>query len=327
MPPKRLIAAASKQARADARSHVGPLSELLVSQKTLDVRYRPACRRFFESIASQSSVLATTDIGIDAQIAAYIENLWEEGEGRNSAGDIISAMSLFCPHLKGSLCCSWQLFKAWAKQEMPARAPPMPELWVLAAVALAQRKGWDDVGLVIGVAFYGLLRTTEACSLLIRSCSQTHRDHKWVLELGLTKGGLRRGALETVVVTDPLCGALLRRAKAQLQDDDLLLRRSIVKFRDHFRTLMVELGLAEFNLHPYSLRRGGATHTFRQCGSYDTVAELGRWSQATTAKVYINEGLANLNELKLSAGHATTLKSLADNLLSKHGLPPLLLPD
>ena len=42
--------------------------------------------------------------------------------------------------------------------------------------------------------------------------------------------------------------------------------------------------------------------------------------------VYINEGLANLNELKLYAGHTTTLKSLADNLLSKYALPPLLLP-
>ena len=128
MPPKRVVAAASKQARADARGQLGPLGELLVSLKTLDVRYRPACRHFFDWLADQSSVLATTDIGIDAQIAAYIEDLWENGEGRNSAGDIISAMTLFCPHLKGSLCRSWQLFKAWAKQELPARAPPMPEL-------------------------------------------------------------------------------------------------------------------------------------------------------------------------------------------------------
>jgi len=312
MPPKRrLVAAATKSHRAAARGRLGPLSSLIVSLKTRNQRYRPACVRFFSWLADQSISLAPTVMGIDAQVAGYIEYLWQEGDGRNMAGDILSGLTFFCPHVKGSLHCSWQLFKTWSRQELPARAPPIPEMWVLAMSCLALRRGWRDMAVVIPVAFYGLLRTLEAASLLVQHCTAAARGGKWVLELGLTKGAQRRGALESVVVAHPIACALLAAAVKDQKPGTFLLQRSMAEFRRNFQSLLWELGLSHLKLQPYSLRRGGATRLFRESGSFDEVAETGRWGHTTTAKVYINEGLATLSQLNLPQNHSDIIHRLA----------------
>ena len=51
---------------------------------------------------------------------------------------------------------------------------------------------------------------------------------------------------------------------------------------------------------PHSLRRGGATWHFKRCQHIDVVRSLGRWSQARTAKLYIDEALADSSEAGLS---------------------------
>ena len=325
MPPKRrILAAATKTERAKSRRQLGPLRSLLVAQSTLRYRYRPACARFFAWLDQQSLHLAPTVIGIDNQVASFIEYLWEEGDGRNTAGDVLSGLTFYCPHLKGSLFCGWQLFKAWSRHELPTRAPPMPECWVLAAAALAVRRGWGDVAVIMCVAFYGLLRTMEAANLLVKHCAPSSDFGKWVLDLGLTKGGQRRGVVESVVITDPVGCALLRAATQGQQRGVFLLRRSVHEFRKIFQTLMWELGVTHCRLQPYSLRRGGATRLFRESGSFDEVSERGRWGHTTTAKVYINEGLLTLNQLSLPAAHSAVVKRLASELCSRCGtsLPP-----
>ena len=52
---------------------------------------------------------------------------------------------------------------------------------------------------------------------------------------------------------------------------------------------------------PHSLRRGGATWHFKRCQNIDVVQSLGRWSQARTAKLYIDETSADSNEAGFSA--------------------------
>ena len=325
MPPKRrVVAAATKAQRALARRRLGPLGSLVVSERTLRLRYRPACVRFFAWLQSQSLLLATTVMGIDAQVAAYIEHLWEEGDGRNMAGDILSGLTFFSPHLKGSLSCGWQLFKAWSKQELPVRAPPIPEEWVLALSALALRRGCGDMAVVLCVAFYGLLRTVEATSLLVKHCSASADFSKWVLNLGLTKGGQRRGVTESVVVSAPVACVLLRAAVEGQKPGMFLLRRPVAEFRRLFKSLLWELGVAHFRMQPYSLRRGGATRLFRESGSFDEVSEVGRWGHTATAKVYINEGLATFSHLALSPAHAKVVERLAREFSRRCGVNPPL---
>ena len=60
------------------------------------------------------------------------------------------------------------------------------------------------------------------------------------------------------------------------------------------------LKLNDLHLRPYSLRRGGATFWFNQHGSFDKLLVQGRWAAARTARVYLNDGLAQLADMSLS---------------------------
>ena len=71
----------------------------------------------------------------------------------------------------------------------------------------------------------------------------------------------------------------------------------------HWRGLFVQaitaLGLADWGFRPYSLRRGGATWWFARHHSLDRILLQGRWSAPKTAKIYFNEGLAVMAEMRL----------------------------
>ena len=50
---------------------------------------------------------------------------------------------------------------------------------------------------------------------------------------------------------------------------------------------------------PYCLRRGGATWHFTKYASYDATQHLGRWTQAKTAKQYIDQATAEATTFDL----------------------------
>ena len=52
---------------------------------------------------------------------------------------------------------------------------------------------------------------------------------------------------------------------------------------------------------PYSLRRGGATHLYQQTLNWSLVRERGRWNATSTARIYINEGMAEFNRAMLTS--------------------------
>ena len=51
---------------------------------------------------------------------------------------------------------------------------------------------------------------------------------------------------------------------------------------------------------PHSLRHGGATQAYLDGMSLDNVGHLGRWRSLTTARRYIQTGVALFGEFKLS---------------------------
>ena len=67
------------------------------------------------------------------------------------------------------------------------------------------------------------------------------------------------------------------------------------------------MGLAGLCLKPYSFRRGGATHDMCARGDLPRTIHRGRWSDARTARIYINDGLALLAQQALSASVASAL--------------------
>ena len=65
--------------------------------------------------------------------------------------------------------------------------------------------------------------------------------------------------------------------------------------RDLIR-ICLSFGLSHRNLTPYGLRRGGATWLFKESLSYDLVQNMGRWAEAKTFKIYMNEAMAVLGQ-------------------------------
>ena len=108
----------------------------------------------------------------------------------------------------------------------------------------------------------------------------------------MTKGGSRIGSTESITIEEPFVYNLLAARLLHLPSGDLLLSKGQADFRSSFKQALDALDLTSLGFKPYSLRRGGATFHFRAFGQLSKTVVKGRWTNARTARVYINEGLA-----------------------------------
>ena len=120
-----------------------------------------------------------------------------------------------------------------------------------------------------------------------------------MLNLGLTKGGQRRGVEESVIVDDPKVIALCLKALLFLLAGDKLVDVSDYLFRKQFAEDIASLGLSD-EYKPYSFRRGGATHFYRTCGNLGALTTRGRWSDQKTARIYVDEAVAEIALVKFN---------------------------
>ena len=140
------------------KKNIGHLSTHVVSACTLN-RYKIACQKFFAFVAEFNAAWPSSPEEFDLLICRYIEHVWQEGEPRGWAGDAISGLGHFVPHVRKKLSCSWRLLTAWQKLELPARAIPLlPRLAAAIAGAVVQ-KGLYGTALAILVGFHCMLRT------------------------------------------------------------------------------------------------------------------------------------------------------------------------
>ena len=294
---KKHVEGRTKQDRIAVRKQLGPLHTLTVQSRTKK-RYEAARQGFYSFLAENQVQLPRRRQDLDPLVSEYIEHLWASGEGRSKANDTVAGLQDRDPKLRGNLPACWRLLKTWSQHEIPNRAPPMPEVVLQAMVGYAIQQGEHSFALSLLIGFYCMLRTGELLGVCSHHIAMTSPRQVAVLSLGLTKGGKRQGALEssTLGVLDVL--RLLWQWK-QGKKPNSPLCPSTHKWRALFAQTLSNLKLGEFGFRPYSLRRGGATHWFRHHGSFDKIMTQGRWAAQKTAKIYINEGLAILAELKV----------------------------
>jgi len=315
---KQHVEGKSKADRKATRAKLGTLKHLTVQPKTKE-RYTKAVNQFYQYLRDHDILLPRQRIHLDPIVSEYLEFLWSEGEGRSLASDTLAGLQDRDPHLKGLLVCSWRLLKTWMANELPSRAPPLTEkaLHTLAGHALFQ--GQPIFCLSLLVAFYGLLRTGELLGLRNKDFSQTGPTSVAVVSLGLTKGGKRTGASESVTITEEDTLRRLWQWKQSTSPGTPLCPLPH-KWRKMFNDTISTLGLTDYEYRPYSLRRGGATFYFQRHGQLDRLLIQGRWQSAKTARVYINSGLATLAESKLTlsphcrAFHKQFLRSMSSPL-------------
>ena len=313
-----VLSQATRAQRKTARQALGRLSTTIVQPHTL-VRYCRAATAFFRQQALLGLPIAATALGFDLQVAAYIDLLWEEGEARGAAGDLLSALQHYVPALRRQLNASWRLHRAWGMRELPTRAPPLPLDLVLAMSGVALRWQFRDVAVLLLLGFNAFLRTAELLGLMSSQLVFSPDGMHAVVQLPETKGTARSGAIESVPLADRGLVLALRHACAGLKPGDRLLRRTPAHFRMIFDALLEELGCGRHGFKPYSLRRGGATHFFRETGSLDKTADRGRWRDTRTARIYVNTGLSSLLDQAFSRAQRARIAHHKTHLFKAFG--------
>lgn len=197
--PKRHLEATTQSDRAKQRQRLGSLRDLTVQPATKQ-RYIKAVDGFLTFLKNNDLTLPRQRQQLDPLVCEYLEYLWSQGQGRALASDTVAGLQDDDIKLKGHLQGAWRLLKTWSLNEIPNRAPPIPEHVLHAMV------GWSffhqdfTFGISLLIGFYGMLRTGEILALRASQLLCDKRQTTVVVSLGLTKGGKRQGAAESTVI-------------------------------------------------------------------------------------------------------------------------------
>ncbi len=291
------VAQTRKVANKVARRRLGPLRKQLVSVRTAR-RYEKALAKLFAWLLSMGFQRPSSKDEWDPLASEFIEYLWQEGDGRSLATDSLSGLQRVSPGLRGSLRGAWALTKAWQRCELPSRAPPFAPLVLLGVAEAAVLLGLPRVAAGCVVGAHCILRTGELCSITSAAVELATDLSSAVISLGDTKGGQRRGAQESAEVTASWVAVLLAAAMRGTSPGDLLFGTA-AQFRKGFARALAKARLTSLGFRPYSLRRTGATELWRATANIGLVSLRGRWGSSTTARIYINDGLAKMAEFNL----------------------------
>lgn len=124
--PKRVLEARTPAERAVQRSRMGSLRELTVQPSTRR-RYEIALNRFLSHLRDERVSLPTNKYDMDPIVCDYLEFLWSSGQGRALASDTLAALQDQQPNLRRCMPGAWRLLKTWNINEIPNRAPPLPQ--------------------------------------------------------------------------------------------------------------------------------------------------------------------------------------------------------
>ena len=291
--PRVVLAGKTREDRRSKRAGIR-LRDFTVQAKT-KARYDAAVGRILPFLEKQPSL-----VDLDSIVDEWIEAQWIAGEALTYIADCLSGLHFYWPELRGMLRQAWRLFKQWRRIETPKRAPPMTAALAKAYVARAVERNQLRFAAMIAIGFHGLLRTGELMALtfadveISSTCGVISLDH--------SKTGWRTGAKEAIAVRDPLTLQLLDvLLSAQPAPGERIWPHSPQKFRADFQRMGEFLHVQCLQMKPYSLRRGGATYLLQAGVPLETILVRGRWRSLAVARLYLEDGMAQLPALRLSA--------------------------
>ena len=296
---KVIAAGTSKEQRKESRKKIGPLRRQVVSSKTED-RYKESFRKFcqFHHFAINFSI--PQGPVFDDLVSEYIEHLWEEGEPKSTANYTLAAIQFYRPQTKHNLPWAWKLVKVWNAVEFPQRATPLTPQLLMSFAGIAFKWGQTELGWLLVVGFTLFLRTGELLSLKVQDV--VLRGSAGVVYLAPSKGAKRKFLpLERVEVSESICSQALQCLIRGKKPGDFLWSHSRHKFMSLWHDIVFDLELQNCNFFPYSLRRGGASSAYRAGSTLDQLVTMGRWSNVSTARIYLDLGLQALISLTLPA--------------------------
>eukprot|EP00438_Fugacium_kawagutii_P005608 Skav201437 [mRNA] locus=scaffold201:440319:446233:- [translate_table: standard] len=172
----------------------------LTVQPATRKRYDKAVDGFLKFLQREGLSLPNNKSKLDPLVSDYLEELWSSGQGRALACDTLAGLQDQQPNLRNQLPGSWRLLKTWHVNEVPNRAPPLPEHVVQAMIGWALFHQHHSFAVSLFVGFYCVLRTGELIHLRASDIMTGGSHAPAVISLGFTKGGKRHGAAESVVL-------------------------------------------------------------------------------------------------------------------------------
>ena len=237
---------------------------------------------------------------LDLVCEEWVEQQWAHGSTLGTVGDALCGLQFYWPESKGHLRGSWRLYKTWRKLEIPTRAPPIPAYIVQAFVRYLVDNEDYTLAFLIGLGFHAYLRTGEILSLQFKDLQLGKKTGIVTVRGG--KSGLRNNMDEAIAIYDQCVlelGHIVSLLPHHSHRSARVWPKSGSAFRKAFANLFHHFGLHNLELKPYSLRRGGATHDYMLKGLLEPILLRGRWHSMAVARLYLEDGLAQLPGLKL----------------------------
>ena len=266
--------------------------------------YETALSRFLKYV-HKSKIDVSRSHRLDREVAEFINLAYQDDEPISYAGHLLSALKRYFPELRLKMPRSSQMYRNWQRCYIPQRATPASWQLVEAMMGVALQQSLPQLALLLALGFNCLLRTSEMLNLTHKHV--VLRSNKKAMSVILSSSKTSQGNPQVVLVEDQL---LIEFAETVLEAEssELLCSSSAPSFRTTFQSLLEVLKFPPESYYPYSLRRGGATWYFQETLSIDATVARGRWSSASTAKQYIDQGTAQLASLTWTKGQTALVR-------------------
>lgn len=119
-----------------------------ISERTLRI-YKREVSFFFKYLTLHGIPSPSCFAKLDAEVAEYINHLYQEDEPLTKAGWLLSGLKRLYPRVRRELAISQQWYNNWCRSHTPHRAPPLTWPIVKAMVGLCLTQQWPRLGLLL----------------------------------------------------------------------------------------------------------------------------------------------------------------------------------
>lgn len=267
-----------------------------ISERTLRI-YKREVAFFFHYFDLHGVSLPRSFAKLDAEVAEYINHLYQEDEAISRAGWLLSGLKRLYPRVRRELAISQQWYNNWCRSHTPHRAMPLTWPIVPAFVGLCLDQKWYHLALLLLTGFIFFLRLGEILALETADFAVDLSEGTVLIRIAASKTSPL--AQQSLVHHDATLASLTSSLLQLLPPAGRVWPFTATYFRTCFKALTSFFDLGPFNFVPYSIRRGGATYFYIRLGSLDQVVTRGRWKDIATARIYLDDARATLVRMSL----------------------------
>ena len=236
---------------------------------------------------------------INDLLVSYGHELYRSGRPYNHFAETINAVSSRRPAIRRSLQTAWNLAFGWLQQEPSQHHVAMPPQVLLGALTISLMWGWERVAGCIALSFGALLRAGEMISAsryqLLLPEDVRHTIAHGLLSILEPKTRFTAAKHQCAKIDSPDLLKVVSLAFGRLDRLQKLWPYSGQTLRTRLKTILASMKLPADRSGDYkpldlgSLRAGGATWMLGVTENAELVRRRGRWINAKTMEIYIQE--------------------------------------